>query len=248
MVCCVIMVCCNMGCCVIMGCYRGMQYPMFACWSQLGIFCVCPLAQMSMPFMPRVDGAMLRSEFFGLPPVFTWVVAFVLCPTYCAVHSLLLCQVSCPWVQQYFAVLLLLKLLGRFLRRNLLGLLVLHVGWFPPQFLLVLPRPLRPFFVSGVILVLLWGLLLPMLPRLFRAHRQLLLHLAHHHRLFLNLGLMVADGLLGARVTARKFFYERLVLRVACWLVLNLVSGVGSVVLAAAHLYRDCASFPSSGR
>ena len=72
-------------------------------------------------------------------------------------------------------------------------------------------------FVSGVILVLLWGLLLPLLPQLCRAHRQLLLHLAHLHRLLLNLGLLVADGLLGARVTVRKFFDECLVLRVARW-------------------------------
>ena len=36
-------------------------------------------------------------------------------------------------------------------------------------------------FVSGVILVLLWRLLLPLLPRLCCAHRQLLLHLAHRH-------------------------------------------------------------------
>ena len=94
-------------------------------------------------------------------------------------------------------------------------------------------------FVSVVILVLLWGFLLPLLPRLCRAHRQLLLHLAHRHCLLLNLGLLVADCLLGARVPARKFFDERLVLRVTCWLVLNLVSGVASVVLAAAHLSCD---------
>ena len=100
-----------------------------------------------------------------------------------------------------------------------------------------------PCFFSGVILLLLWGLLLPLLPRLRCAHRQLLLHLVHCHRLLLDLGLLVADGLLGARVTARKFFDERLVLRVARWLVLNLVSGVDSVVLAAAHLSRDCADF-----
>ena len=100
------------------------------------------------------------------------------------------------------------------------------------------------FFVSGVILVLLWGLLLPLLPRLRHAHRQLLLHLAHLHCLLLNLGLLVADCLLDARVPARKFFDERLVLRVARWLVLNLVRGVASVVLAAAHLSRDCTDFP----
>ena len=98
-------------------------------------------------------------------------------------------------------------------------------------------------FVSGVILVLLWGLLLPLLPRLCRAHLQLLLNLAHLHRLFLDLCLLVADGLLGAQVTARKLFDERLVLCVARWLVLNLVSCVASVLLAAAHLYRDCAYF-----
>ena len=98
-------------------------------------------------------------------------------------------------------------------------------------------------FVSGVILVLLWGLLLPLLPRLCHAHRQLLLHLDHHHRLLSNLGLLVADGLLGARVPARKFFDERIVLRVARWLVLNLVSDVASVVLAEAHLSRDCDDF-----
>ena len=51
-----------------------------------------------------------------------------------------------------------------------------------------------PFFVSSVILVLLWGLLLPLLPRLRLAHCQLLLHLAHCHRLLLDLGLLVADG------------------------------------------------------
>ena len=99
-------------------------------------------------------------------------------------------------------------------------------------------------FVSGVKLVLLWGLLLPLLPRLCRAHCQLLLHLAHRHFLLLNLGLLIADGLLGARVTAHKFFDERLVLRVARWLVLNLVSGVASIVLAAAHLSCDCDDFP----
>ena len=77
-----------------------------------------------------------------------------------------------------------------------------------------------------------------------RAHRQLLLHLAHRHRLLLNLGLLVADGFLGARVTACKLFDELLVLRVACWLVLILVSGVASVVLAAAHISRYCANFP----
>ena len=94
-------------------------------------------------------------------------------------------------------------------------------------------------FVSGVILVLLWGLLLPLLPRLRRAHCQLLLYLAHRHCLLLDLGLLVADGLLSARVTACKFFDERLVLRVSRWLVLNLVSGVAFVVLAAAHPSRD---------
>ena len=72
-------------------------------------------------------------------------------------------------------------------------------------------------FVSGVILVLLWVLLLPFLTRLCRAHHHLLLYLSHRHLLLLNLGLLVADGLLGARVIARKFFNERLVLRVACW-------------------------------
>ena len=41
-------------------------------------------------------------------------------------------------------------------------------------------------FVSGVILVLLWGLLLPLLPQFCRAHRQLLLHLAPRHLLLLN--------------------------------------------------------------
>ena len=92
-------------------------------------------------------------------------------------------------------------------------------------------------FVSGVILVLLWGLLLPLMPRLCCAYRQLLLHLAHRHFLLLNLGLLIADGLLGTRVTAHKFFDERLVLRVARWLVLNLVSGVASVVLFAAHIW-----------
>ena len=39
------------------------------------------------------------------------------------------------------------------LRLNLLGLLVPHVGWCPPPFLLVLPRPLQPLFLS---LVLYW--------------------------------------------------------------------------------------------
>ena len=99
-------------------------------------------------------------------------------------------------------------------------------------------------FVSIVILVLLWGLLLlPLLPRLCCAHCQLLLHLVHRHRLLPDLGLLVADSLLGARVTARKFLDERLVLCVARWLVLNLVSGVASVVLAAAHLSCNCADF-----
>ena len=98
-------------------------------------------------------------------------------------------------------------------------------------------------FVSGVILVLLWGLLLPLLPRLRCAHCQLLLHSAHRHRLLLNLSLLVADGFLGARVTTRKFFDERLVLHISRWLVLNLVSGVASVVLAADHLSCDCANF-----
>ena len=84
-------------------------------------------------------------------------------------------------------------------------------------------------FVYGVILVLMWGLLLPLLPRLRCAHRQLLFHLVHRHCLLLDLVLLVADCLLGARVNARKFFNERLVLRVALWLVLNtLVSGVDS--------------------
>ena len=96
-----------------------------------------------------------------------------------------------------------------------------------------------------VILVLLWGLLLPLLPWLCRVHHQLLLQLVHRHRLLLDLVLLVAGGLLGARVTTRKFFDERLVMRVACWLVLNnLVGGVASVVLDAAHLYYDCADFP----
>ena len=99
-------------------------------------------------------------------------------------------------------------------------------------------------FVSGVILVLLWGLLLPLLPQLCCAHCQLLLNLAHRHRLLLNLGLLVADCLLGSQVPACKFFDVRLVLRVARWLVLNLVSGVASVVLAAVYLSRDCADFP----
>ena len=79
--------------------------------------------------------------------------------------------------------------------------------------------------ISGVILVLLWGRLLPLLPRLRCAHHQYLLHLVHRHCLFLDLVLLVADGLLGARVTARKFFDMHHVLRVARWMVLNLVSG-----------------------
>ena len=95
-----------------------------------------------------------------------------------------------------------------------------------------------------VILVLLWGLLLSLLPWLRRVHLQLLLQLVHRHRLLLDLVLLVADGLLGARVTVRKFFDERLVLLVARWLVLNnLVVCVTSVVLAAAHLSCDCANF-----
>ena len=49
-----------------------------------------------------------------------------------------------------------------------------------------------------VILVLLWWLLLPLLPRLRRVHRQLLLQLVHRHHLLLYLVLLVADGLLGA--------------------------------------------------
>ena len=36
-------------------------------------------------------------------------------------------------------------------------------------------------FVSGVILVLLWGLLLPLLPQLHCSHLQLLLHLVHRY-------------------------------------------------------------------
>ena len=72
-------------------------------------------------------------------------------------------------------------------------------------------------FDSGIILVLLWGLMLPLLTQLCRSHLQLLLHLSHRHRLLLDLGLLVVDGLLGAQVTARKFFNERLVLRVARW-------------------------------
>ena len=99
-------------------------------------------------------------------------------------------------------------------------------------------------FISGVILVLLWGLLLLLIPWLRCSHSQLLLHLVHRHRLLLDLVLLVADGLLGAQVTARKFLYERLVLSVARWLVLNtLVSGVASIVLSAAHLSCDCADF-----
>ena len=141
-----IMGCCIMGCCIIMGCCGVMQYPMFACWIQFGICCVVPRAQISTPVTPRVDSAMLRSKFFGFPPVLTWVVVCVLCPTHCAVHLLLLCRVLCPWVQQYLAVSLLLTLSGRFLRLNLMGLLVPHVGWCPPPFLLVLSRPLQPFF------------------------------------------------------------------------------------------------------
>ena len=93
-------------------------------------------------------------------------------------------------------------------------------------------------------MVLLWGLLLPLMPRLRRAHIQLLLHLAHRHRLLLYLGLLVADCFLGAQVTACKFFGERLVLRIARWLVLNLVSGVAFVVLATDYLSCDCANFP----
>ena len=84
-------------------------------------------------------------------------------------------------------------------------------------------------FVSCVILVLLLGLLLPLLPHLRCAQRQLPLHLVHRHCLLLALVLLVADGLLGAQVTARKLFDERLVLHVTCWLVLNLVSGVASM-------------------
>ena len=64
--CCVIMGCCNTGCCVIMGYCWGMQYPMFACWFQFGICCVCPRAQISTPVTPRVDGTMLRSDFFWI--------------------------------------------------------------------------------------------------------------------------------------------------------------------------------------
>ena len=58
------------------------------------------------------------------------------------------------------------------------------------------------------ILVLLWGLLLLLLPRLRHVHCQLLLKLVHHHQLLLDLVLLVADGLLGAQVTTRKFFNE----------------------------------------
>ena len=100
------------------------------------------------------------------------------------------------------------------------------------------------FVIFVVILMLLWGLLFPLLPRLSCVHRQLLLQFFYCHRLFLDLVLLVADGFLGTQVTARKFFDERLVLRVARWLVLNdLVGGIASVVLAAAHLSCDCADF-----
>ena len=142
-----------MGCCDIMGCCGGIQYPMFACWFQLGCCCIFPRAHTSTPFLPSVDGAMLRSKFFGLPPVFTWAVTFVLCPIHCAVHSLLFCRVLWPCIQQYLAVSLLLALSGRFLRLNLMGLLVPHVGWLPHPFLfmMVLPRLLRPLFLSLVL-------------------------------------------------------------------------------------------------
>ena len=91
---------------------------------------------------------------------------------------------------------------------------------------------------------MLGGLLLPLLPQLRRVHSQLMLQLVHRHRLLLDLVLLVADGLLGAGVTAREFFDEQLVLRVARWLVLNnLVGGVASVVLAVDHLSCDCAYF-----
>ena len=110
---------------------------------------------------------------------------------------------------------------------------------FLPRFCWYYRGSCGPCFFSGVIMVLLWGLLLPLMPRLRRAHIQLLLHLAHRHRLLLYLGLLVADCFLGAQVTACKFFGERLVLRIARWLVLNLVSGVAFVVLAAAHPSRD---------
>ena len=53
-------------------------------------------------------------------------------------------------------------------------------------------------FVAGVILVLLWGLLLPLLPQLHCSHLQLLLHLVCCYRLLLDLGLLVAGGFLGA--------------------------------------------------
>ena len=98
-------------------------------------------------------------------------------------------------------------------------------------------------FVYGVIMVLLWGLLLLLLPRLRCAHCQFLFHLVHRHHLLLDLVLLFADGFLGARVTAGKNFDERLILCVARWMVLNLVSGIASVVLAAAHISRDCADF-----
>ena len=152
---CCIMGCCIIVCCVIMGCYGDMQYPMFACWFQFGCCCICPRAHISTRVTPSVDGAMLRSAFFGLPPVFTLIVVLVLCPTHCAVHSLLLCRVSWPCIQQYLAVSFILTLSGRFLRLNMLGLLVPYVGWLPPLFLimLVLPRLLQPLFLS---LVLLW--------------------------------------------------------------------------------------------
>ena len=85
----------------------------------------------STPVIPSVDGARLRSEFFELPPVFTWVMTLVLCPAHCAVHSLMLCWLLWSCVQQYVGVSLLLTLSGRFLWLNLLGLLVPRVGCFP---------------------------------------------------------------------------------------------------------------------
>ena len=97
-----------------------------------------------------------------------------------------------------------------------------------------------PVAIFVVVLVLLGGLLLLLLPRLRRVHRQFLSQLLHRHRLLLYLILLVATCMLRALVTACKFFNRLLVLCIARWLVLNnLAGGVASVVLVAAHLSCD---------
>ena len=156
-----------------------------------------------MPVIPTADGVRTRSAFFGLPSVFTWVVALLLCPTNCVVHFFLLggCRGRASNNTSGFVAP---DVVGYVLTVELAAvdapcwLVASAVPVVVVVVIIVSTAPTAPVATFFVVLVLLGGLLLLLLPRLRRVHCQFLLHLLHHHRLLLYLILLVANCLLRA--------------------------------------------------